>query len=96
MTVYTVIIHGFAYVLVPVAILLIGHSGNLPETLLNLFFYILITPVFAQSIMKSMYLNQAMGQALEAVKRTEELTNAPPPALQRHPDPDVPLQDIIS
>jgi ATP-binding cassette subfamily B protein len=76
MTAYTVIIHGFAYFLVPVAILLIGNPDQISGVLLNLFLYILITPVFAQSIMKSMYLNQAMGQASEAVNRTEDLTNS--------------------
>ncbi len=75
MATYTVIIHGFVYVLIPVAILLIGNSDSYAEILLDLFFYILITPVFAQSIMKSMYLNQAMGQATEAINRIEDLTN---------------------
>jgi len=41
--------------------------------LLNLFLYVLITPVFAQSIMRSMYLNQAIGQASEAINRMETL-----------------------
>ena len=75
MTTYTVIIHGFVYILIPVAILLIGNSASYAEILLDLFFYILITPVFAQSVMKSMYLNQALGQATEAVNRIDELTD---------------------
>jgi ATP-binding cassette subfamily B protein len=87
MTTYTVIIHGFVYILVPVAILLIGYSGNYAEVLLNLFFYVLITPVFAQSIMKSIYLNQAMGQATEAVNRVEELTKVEPLSLALNPKP---------
>ncbi len=78
MSTYIVIIHGFVYVLIPVSILLIGHSGNYVNVLINLFFYILITPVFGQSIMKSMYLNQAFGQAAEAVKRMESLTDVEP------------------
>jgi ATP-binding cassette subfamily B protein len=78
MTIYTVIIHGFVYILIPVAILLIGNSAGYAEILLNLFFYILITPVFGQSVMKSMYLNQALGQATEAINRIDELTDAEP------------------
>ena len=78
MSAYTVIIHGFAYILVPVAILLMGNSGNNAGVLLDLFFFILITPVFAQSVMKNLYMNQAMGQATEAVTRLEILTNVDP------------------
>jgi ATP-binding cassette subfamily B protein len=78
MSLYTVIINGFAFFLVPVAILLIKSGGVYSEVIINLFFYILITPVFAQSIMKSMYLNQAVGQASEAVRRTEDLTGFEP------------------
>ncbi len=78
MSAYTVIIHGFVYVLVPVAILLMGNSGNLAGVLLDLIFFILITPVFAQSVMKNMYMNQAIGQASEAVNRIETLTNVDP------------------
>nr|WP_319494453.1 ABC transporter ATP-binding protein [uncultured Desulfobacter sp.] len=85
MSAYTVIIHGFVYVLVPVSILLIGNSGNLAGVLLDLIFFILITPVFAQSIMKNMYMNQAMGQAAEAVKRIEILTCAHPLAAAPNP-----------
>jgi len=78
MSVTTVVINGFVFFLVPVAILLIGYSGNYALVLLNLFLYILLTPVFSQSIMKSMYMNQALGQAKEAVNRMESLTNVEP------------------
>ncbi len=85
MSAYTVIIHGFVYVLVPVAILLMGNSGNHAGVLLDLIFFILITPVFAQSIMKNMYMNQAMGQATEAVNRIEVLTRVDPLAVAPNP-----------
>ncbi|MBP1619087.1 MAG: irtA [Bacteroidetes bacterium] len=75
MSAYTVIINGFAYLLAPVAILLIGSSGNYASVLLNFFLFILITPVFSQSIMKSMYINQAIGQAKEAIERIDKLTD---------------------
>ncbi len=87
MSTYTVIIHGFAFFLVPVAILQIGNSDNVAKVLVNLLFYVLISPVFAQSIMRSMYLNQAMGQASEAVNRIEQLTDAEPLLQAENPVP---------
>ena len=75
MSFYTVIINGFVFFLAPLAILLIGHAGNPTPVLLNFFLFVLITPVFSQSIMKSMYLNQALGQASEAIGRLENLVS---------------------
>lgn len=77
MSLYTVLINGFAYFLVPPAILMIN-AGNIGEVILNLLLYILVTPVFSQCIMRSMYLNQALGQAQEAVRRIENLTATSP------------------
>lgn len=74
MSAYTVIINSFVFVLAPVAILLIGRSGDYAQVMLDFFLFVLITPVFAQSIMKSMYLNQAVGQAAEAIGRLDNLT----------------------
>jgi ATP-binding cassette, subfamily B, bacterial IrtA/YbtP len=76
MSAYTVVINGFAFFLVPAGILLIGNNGNYATVILNMFLYILVTPVFSQSIMKSMYITQALGQAKEAVDRLENLTSA--------------------
>lgn len=75
MSAYTVIINGFVFFLAPVAILLIGYTGDYTSVLLNFFLFILITPVFSQSIMKSMYLTQALGQAKEAIERLDQLTS---------------------
>ncbi len=75
MSAYTVIINSFVFFLVPVAILIINNTGNYALTILNLFLYVLITPVLSQSIMRSMYLNQAFAQASEAVNRIESLTD---------------------
>lgn len=77
MSAYTVMINGFAYFLVPVSILVIGHTGDYKQTILNLFLYVLITPVFSQCIMRSMHLDQAMGQATEAINRIESLLDFP-------------------
>lgn len=74
MSAYTVIINSFVFVLAPVAILLIGRSNNYANVLLDFFLFALITPVFSQSIMKSMYLDQALGQAAEAIGRLDKLT----------------------
>lgn len=75
MSVYTVVINGFSFFLAPAAILLIGNTGNYAGVLLNFFLFLLITPVFSQSIMRSMYLQQAFGQAEEAIGRLEGLTD---------------------
>lgn len=85
MSLYTVIINGFVFFLAPLAILLIGHSGNYASVLLNFFLFVLITPVFSQSIMKSMYLNQALGQASEAIGRLENLVAYERLTVMAHP-----------
>ncbi len=75
MSIYTVVINGFVFFLAPISILLIGYSGDYISVLLNFFLFMLVTPVFSQSIMKSMYLNQAFGQASEAIERLDNLTS---------------------
>jgi ATP-binding cassette subfamily B protein len=75
MSAYTVAINSFVFVLAPVAILLIGYSGNFAGVLLNFFLFILVTPVFSQGVMKSMYLQQAFGQTNEAIGRFDRLTD---------------------
>ena len=87
MSLYTVIINGFVFFLAPLAILLIGYSGNYASVLLNFFLFVLITPVFSQSIMKSMYLNQALGQASEAIGRLENLVAYEHLTDVEHPQP---------
>lgn len=87
MSLYTVIINGFVFFLAPLAILLIGYSGNYASVLLNFFLFVLITPVFSQSIMKSMYLNQALGQASEAIGRLENLLAYEHLTVVEHPQP---------
>ena len=87
MSLYTVIINGFVFFLAPLAILLIGYSGNYASVLLKFFLFVLITPVFSQSIMKSMYLNQALGQASEAIGRLENLVAYEHLTVVEHPQP---------
>ena len=86
MSAYTVIINGISFFLVPAAILLIGYTGNYAMVILNVFLYILIIPVFSQSIMRSMHLSQAFGQAKEAIDRFEDLISEkqlPVPAIPK-------------
>jgi ATP-binding cassette, subfamily B, bacterial IrtA/YbtP len=85
MSAYIVIINSFTFFLVPAAILLINNTAGYTNILLNLFFYILLTPVFSQSIMRSMYLNQAMGQTKEAIDRIDELTQTNPLKVSQNP-----------
>lgn len=85
MSLYTVLINSFVFLLVPAAILLILQSGNYSGVLLNMFLYILITPLFSVSIMRIMYLNQASGQAKEALHRIEKLVSYPQYSIPPHP-----------
>ena len=86
MTFYTVIINGFAYFLAPVAILMMTHGNDWAAVLADFLFYVLITPVFSSSIMKSMYLVQASGQADEAVSRLENLLSYRRLEVSEHPE----------
>lgn len=76
MSLYTALIHGFAYFLVPAAILLVGRTGSYAPIIADMFLYVLITPVIATNIMKIMYLNQNLYLADEAITRIERLTDA--------------------
>lgn len=77
MTLYTVIINSFAYLLVPAAVILTGMGEGLGAVMLNLILFVLVTPVFSECVMKSMYIGQAFGQADEAVRRLDALTAYP-------------------
>ncbi|WP_080904624.1 ABC transporter ATP-binding protein [Parabacteroides sp. Marseille-P3160] len=87
MSAYTIVINGFAFLLAPAAILLIGNTGDYATVLLNFFLFILITPMFSQCIMKSMYLEQALGQATEAINRLDKLTSFKPLRATSYPKP---------
>lgn len=77
MTLYTVIINSFAYFLVPVAVILTGMGDGVGTVLVNLILFVLVTPVFSECVMKSMYIGQAFAQADEAVSRLDSLTAYP-------------------
>lgn len=75
MSAYIVIINSFVFFLVPVGIILINNQGNKGYIILNIIFYVLTTPLMGRCIMRSMYLNQALWQADEAIKRIENLSD---------------------
>ncbi|MGO1528237.1 ABC transporter ATP-binding protein [Senegalia sp. (in: firmicutes)] len=98
MSAYMVIINSFVFFLVPVAILIINSTGNYLTTILNMFLYVILTPVFSQSIMRSMYLSNTIWQAGQAIDRMENLTSAKPLAVTSNPqsilDHNIKLKDV--
>lgn len=77
MSAYTIAIHAFAFILVPVGIVLIAHGGNTALVIADIFLYVLIAPVISANVMKSMYLSQNLFLANEAVERLERLVDVP-------------------
>ena len=78
MSCYTIIINSFVFFLAPTVILIVSHDSDYASALLNFFLFVLITPLFSQSIMKSMHLSEALGQAGEAIGRLERLLEYKP------------------
>ena len=73
MLIYTVALHSFVFLLIPLSIGLIYWGNDWKEVVLNLVFYILITPFFEQCLMKLVFVVDGMRQAGEAVVRVENL-----------------------
>lgn len=78
MSIYTAVINGFAFFLIPVAVLLIGRGGELAVVVSDLLFYLLITPIIGANIMKIMYLQNGLFLAGEALTRIENITSTEP------------------
>ena len=85
MSFYILAINAFAFVLVPTAIILIGHGGDTTTIVANVILYVVIAPFIASNVMKAMYLSQDLFMANEAVERLEQLTHIAP--LSQHDDP---------
>ena len=85
MSFYILAINAFAFVLVPTAIILIGHGGDTTTIVANVILYVVIAPLIASNVMKAMYLSQDLFMANEAVARLEQLTHIAP--LSQHDDP---------
>ncbi len=78
MSIYTAVINGFAFLLIPFAVLLIGRGGELAVVLSDLLFYLLITPIIGANVMKVMYLQSNLFLAGEALTRIESITSTEP------------------
>lgn len=78
MSIYTAALNGFAFFLIPLAVLLIGRGGELAVVLSDLLFYLLITPIIGANIMKIMYLQYNLFLAGEALTRIENITSTEP------------------
>lgn len=85
MSFYILAINAFAFVLVPTAIILIGHGGDTTTIVANVILYVVIAPLIASNVMKAMYLSQDLFMANEAVERLEQLTHIAP--LSQHDNP---------
>lgn len=82
---YTTLINGVALILVPTTFLIATSSGNIAATIVDLMLYVLVTPVFSQCVMRSMYLSQAVNQANLAIGSIESLTDYPELATPTNP-----------
>ena len=85
MSFYILAINAFAFILVPTAIILIGHGGDTTTIIANVILYVVIAPLIASNVMKAMYLSQDLFMANEAVERLEQLTDIAP--LSQHNEP---------
>ena len=85
MSFYILAINAFAFILVPTAIILIGHGGDTSTIIADVILYVVIAPLIASNVMKAMYLSQDLFMANEAVERLEQLTDIAP--LSQHDDP---------
>ncbi len=79
MSAYITMVHGFAFFLVPAAVLMIGRTGDYAGVISDLFLYVLITPVIATGVMKVMYMQHDLFLASQAVDRVENLTDSAAP-----------------
>ena len=94
---YTAAINGvFAFLIA--GGLLLTRNGVTPEFLLNLLFYIIITPVISLTLTKLMYMSENKMIVTDALSRIDTVLDAAPVSVSenpRHPkDGSVSLQDV--
>lgn len=77
MTFYSVIMESAVFFLVPVAILLIGRSNQLPVVLSDFIFYCLLTPIFSNLLMRSMKFRQNKLIVETVIDRLDDLLDYP-------------------
>ena len=94
---YTAAINGvFAFLIA--GGLLFTRNGVTPEFLLNLLFYIIITPVISLTLTKIMYMSENKMIVTDALSRIDEVLEAVPVSVSRTPaypkDSSVELKDV--
>lgn len=95
---YTAAVNGvFAFLIA--GGLLMTKNGVTPEFLLNLLFYIIITPVISLTLTKIMYMSENQLIVADALNRIDSVLKAAPvsiPDAPRHPkDGSVELKDVV-
>ena len=95
---YTAAVNGvFAFLIA--GGLLMTKNGVTPEFLLNLLFYIIITPVIALTLTKIMYMSENQLIVADALNRIDSVLNAAPVSISdtpKHPkDGSVELKDVV-
>ena len=95
---YTAAVNGvFAFLIA--GGLLMTKNGVTPEFLLNLLFYIIITPVISLTLTKIMYMSENQLIVADALNRIDSVLNAAPVSLSdapQHPkDGSVELKDVV-
>ena len=94
---YTAAVNGVFAFLIAGGLLFTAH-GVTPEFLLNLLFYIIITPVISLTLTRMMYMSESKMVVADALARIDSVLEAAPmqvPAVPKHPkDASVTLQDV--
>ena len=95
---YTAAVNGvFAFLIA--GGLLMSKNGVTPEFLLNLLFYIIITPVISLTLTKIMYMSENQLIVADALNRIDSVLNAAPVSVSdtpKHPkDGSVELKDVV-
>ncbi len=73
MSFYTAVMQSAAFFLIPMAIFLIGRGQSVSLVLTDFIFYILISPMFTTLLMRSMYFQQNIMIAEQAIDRLDDL-----------------------
>ena len=94
---YTAAVNGVFAFLIAGGLLFTNH-GVTPEFLLNLLFYIIITPVISLTLTRMMYMSESKMVVADALARIDSVLEAAPMQVQdvpQHPqDASVTLQDV--
>ena len=77
MSFYTAIMQSAAFFLIPMAIILVGKGDNVPLVIADFIFYLLISPIFAMLLMKSMQFQHNTVVAEQAIDRLDNLLSYP-------------------